>query len=1052
MNVSAFFIKRPVLAFLLFALLTIIGIFGFSQMTIKLFPDVNNPIVVTNVFVPSENAKSLETNVAQKIENKIAGTSELRHIHSNIKNNLVTVIAEYSTKKTQQQALDDVQSAVSQVRSEFPSSAKEPIVNSFDIIPTPLLIYSIQSDTMSVAQLSKYIDEHINKKISSIAGVNSFKRIGGLSREIKVLADPKKLKTYNISIDNLADQINLLQRSFGGGSININGSNSNLKTTQAVENIDNFADLDIILPTGRITKLSKLAKIEDGFKDQTSKALLNGNEGVAFLINRANGYGDYDVGTKVREQIDLLKKENPNLKITEVFERVNNVKQDFNHSMNMLYEGAALAVLVVLLFLGGFTPTIALTISGVIGYFGYYYLLDIIGSTWSMVAVGAILLLPVIIFFDRFRATIVSATALPLSILPAFGGMYLMGISMNIMSTIALSLVVGILVDDAIVEVENIDRHMNEGKTAYQAAMDATDEIGMAVIAITTTLIAVFLPTAFISGMAGAFFYEFGVAASLAIFSSLVVARVVTPTLAAYFLKPSYHKEKDSLLLRAYLVLARIAVRFRWITIILAAGFFYYSLLTLGSLPKALLPATNDSFTMVKVELPLASDLQKTEKLAQQSRDVIKDIADIKNIFTFVGDKGKSKATLFISLKDPENRRVKSEIEQDIRKHLDTIENITYRVSSGNAGDKYELVLAGDDDALLKETSLQIVKEIETIKGLGKVYQHINDEQDEIAININQKKAMQKGVNAMQIAKAIRIATVGDYEMNLPKFNDANEQIPIVVKVAKASQNLKMLKNLMIPSARGMVKISDVADLKVIQSQSEIERYDRERVVKIIVPTLSMELGDVKDSIDNLPTMKNLPKGVKQISMGDAQVMQELGESFAIAMSFAILCIYGVLVLLFNRLLQPITILSALPLAIGGSAFGLVFMDASMSLSAMVGFLMLMGIAVKNSILLVEYAIVFNKNNPTFTKAQAVLDACRKRARPIIMTSIAMGAGMLPIILGLGEGDYSLRQPMAVAVFGGLITSTILSLIVVPAFYTIVEDFSQIVRKTFGKK
>lgn len=1037
MNISAFFIRNPIPGILLFILLSFAGIFGFSQTTVKLFPDIDIPIIVVTVPMPGGSPQQLENEVARKIEDKLASLEGLKHITTTLVDNAATIIAEFVIEKPVQEAQDDVRSAVNEVRGDFPAAAESPIVTQLSINEQPLFIYSISSTALDAVDLSWYVENDLTKALLGIKGVGSVTRIGGVVREVHVELDPNALQAYQTTATEVSNQLRLMQQNFSGGEAELSGLKQPIRTIAAVQDIADLNDLRIPLSNGQIVKLDDIAVISDTFKAQTSKALLNGKEGVAFIIQRSKGYGDIDVGNAVRQQLDDIRAKHPHLTITEVFETMSMVEQDFNGAMTMLAEGAALAVFVVLLFLGGARPTIFFALALGVAY----YVFHSIKADWVIYAVIGIILLPVVVFFNRFRATLVAAMALPLSILPAFAGMYFMDLSINMMVTLALSLVVGILVDDAIVEVENIDRHMHMGRTPLQAAISATDEIGVAVIAITTTLIAVFLPTAFMPGIPGKFFYQFGVTASLAIFSSLLVARIITPILAAYMMRPFKENLHEPFWMKPYLWCAKQAIKWRWLTLLSALGFFFASMTTLQQLAGDFIPPNDASFTMINIELPPGDQLHKTESVAEQVRHAIDDIPHIKKIFSYIGGRDIRKATLYLTFAKRGDRPLKRTIENDIRQRLEQVPGARFSVSSGGNGERYEMILSSSNADDLDQAANAIIEDLRTVKGLGSITNTAGLSRQELIVSPDYTQAAERGVSSAAIAEAIRIATVGDFEGLLPKFNAEQRQIPIIVKLAaQYKADLNILSDLLVMGNKGAVRIGDVATLDIGTGPLEIGRYDRERYIKLDIEIVDGELGEIQKIINELPAVKHLPPSVQQVVSGDAEIMQELGTSFIIAMLIAILCIYFVLILLFGQLSQPLTILMALPLSIGGAVGGLMLVDAGMSLAAMIGFLMLMGIAVKNSILLVEYTIDFRKKNPEISRLKALLNACHKRARPIIMTTIAMGAGMLPLVLGLGEADPSFRRPMAAAVLGGLITSTILSLIVIPAFYTIVED------------
>jgi multidrug efflux pump subunit AcrB len=719
----------------------------------------------------------------------------------------------------------------------------------------------------------------------------------------------------------------------------------------------------------------------------------------------------------VQRALTELKAQHPDLELTQAFDFVTPVQEEYEGSLKLLYEGAILAVIVVWLFL----------------------------RDW--------------------RATLVSAVALPMSVIPAFIGMHLLGFSINVVTLLALSLVIGILVDDAIVEVENIVRHLRMGKTPYEAAMEAADEIGLAVIATTFTLIAVFLPTAFMSGVAGKFFKQFGWTAALAVFASLVVARVLTPMMAAYLLRPIVAQERDPRWLQIYMRCVNWSMRHRVKTMVLGTLFFFGSVALIPLLPTGFIPPDDNSQTQVYLELPPGSTLQQTTGLAEQARAAVMRVKHVKSIYTTIGGGSAGgdpmantgaaetrKATLTVLLDPREDRPRKQGIENEIRRALEPLPGVRTKVGLGGSGEKYVLVLTGEDPQALMTASLAVEKDLRTIPGLGQIASTASLIRPEIAVRPDFARAADLGVTSAAIGETLRIATAGDYDVALPKLNLSQRQIPIVVKLRDdARRDLSLLERLAVPTSTGRtVMLGQVATLELTGGPAVIDRYDRSRNINFEIELSGQPLGDVAEAVQQLPSVRNLPPGVKVVEIGDAEVMGELFASFGLAMLTGVLCIYIVLVLLFKDFLHPVTILSALPLSLGGAFVALLLAQKSFSMPSLIGLIMLMGIATKNSILLVEYAIVARRDHG-MGRFEALLDACHKRARPIIMTTIAMGAGMLPIAIGLGAADPSFRSPMAIAVIGGLFTSTVLSLLVVPVVFEYVDDVEHWTRRKAGQ-
>ena len=1022
MNVSSWSIKNPIPAVMLFVLLTFGGILSFNAMKVQNFPDIDLPTVSVSASLPGAAPAQLETEVARKLENSIATVQGLKHITTKVQDGGVSVIAEFRLEKPVQEAVDDVRSAVARVRSDLPADVRDPVVTKVDLSGQPILAFTISSGRMDAEALSWFVDNTIARKLLAVRGVGAVSRVGGVTREVRVALDASKLQALGASAADISRQLKQVQTESAGGRTDLGGSEQPVRTLATVKSAQELAALELALPDGRKIRLSDMATVSDTVSEPRSAALLDGKPVVGFEVARSRGESEVAVGAAVQSALKELQLQHPDLQLTEAFNFVKPVEEEYDGSMHLLYEGGILAVLVVWLFL----------------------------RDW--------------------RATFVSAVALPLSVIPAFIGMHLLGFSINIISLLALSLVIGILVDDAIVEVENIVRHLRMGKTPYQAAMEAADEIGLAVVATTFTLVAVFLPTAFMSGVAGKFFKQFGWTAALAVVASLVVARVLTPMMAAYILKPIVGDHKEPGWLKVYMRAAAWCLQHRVITMIAATVFFIGSIALIPLLPTGFIPPDDNSQTQVYLELQPGSSLAQTEAAAEQARLLIAKVAHVRSIYTTIGGGTAGadpfagagaaetrKATLTVLLAERGDRPRKQGIENKMRTALEQLPGVRSKVGLGGSGEKYILVLTGEDPLALSAAARAVEKDLRTVPGLGSVASSASLIRPEIAVRPDFARAADLGVTSAAIGETLRIATLGDYDVALPKLNLSERQVPIVVKLADAArQDLSVLERLSVPGAKGPVMLGQVATLSMASGPAIIDRYDRSRNVNFEIELSGLPLGDVTKAVQALPAVKNLPPGVKVVEIGDAEVMGELFASFGLAMLTGVLCIYIVLVLLFKDFLHPVTILAALPLSLGGAFVGLLMADKSFSMPSLIGLIMLMGIATKNSILLVEYAIVARRGHPAtaehpavagMSRMDALLDACHKRARPIIMTTLAMGAGMLPIALGFGAADSSFRSPMAVAVIGGLITSTVLSLLVVPAVFTYMDDLEQFIKR-----
>jgi multidrug efflux pump subunit AcrB len=1007
-NVSAWCIRNPIPSVMLFVMLTLTGLLAFKSMKVQQFPDIDLPTINVTASLPGAAPAQLETEVARKLENAVASLQGVKNIYTKVQDGIAILTVEFRLEKPTQEALDDTRAAVQRIRSDLPAELREPVISKLDLAGTPLLTYTVASERMDEEALSWFVDNQVTKAVLAVRGVGSVARVGGVAREVRIELDPARLLALNASAADISRQLRAMQQEAPGGRADIGGIEQSVRTIGTVKSAEELARLEITLSDGRRIRLDQVASVADTVGERRSAALINGRPAVGFEVVRSRGASETDVADGLQAALEKLRAEHPDIQTTEVFSFVEPTVENFHGSMLLLIEGAVLAVIVV-----------------------WFFLRD-------------------------WRATLVAATALPLSVLPAFAVMhYLFGFSLNVVTLLSLSLVVGILVDDAIVEIENIVRHQRMGKTPYAAAMEAADEIGLAVIATTFTLIAVFLPTAFMAGVPGKFFVQFGWTAAIAVFFSLVVARMLTPMMAAYVLKPPRREHHEPGWMKLYLRWAAWCLKHRIVTMIATAAFFFGSFGLVGLLPTGFIPPDDFGQTQVSLTLPPGSTYQQSLDAAEQARKLVQGHKEVKLVYTTVGGGATGadiwtpggglpdvrKATLTLKLTHRSDRPgiSKQAVESELRRLLEVLPGARVKVGFGQSSEKYVMVLASEDGAALTAHAAKVERELRTIAGIGNVTSSSSLVRPELIVRPDYARAADLGVTSAAIADTLRIATAGDFDQSLPKLNLSQRQVPIVVRLpAQARTDLALLERLPVPGKNGPVPLANVATLAIDSGPAEVDRYNRQRNVNFEIELNQQPLGAVKAAALALPTLANLPPGIIVTEIGDAEAMTELFQSFSLAMLTGVLCIYIVLVLLFKDFVQPVTILGALVLSIPGAFVALFVTHTALSMPSMIGLIMLMGIATKNSILLVDYVIMARRDHH-LSRWDAVLDACHKRARPIVMTTIAMGAGMMPIALGIGV-DPSFRAPMAIVVIGGLITSTFLSLLVIPVLFTYVDD------------
>ena len=1014
MNFSAWAIRRPLPSLMLFFILCVAGLWCFQHLSVARFPDVSLPMTTVSVSQPGASPSQLEAEVTRKVEDAVATIPGIKRVMSSVDEGMSTTMLEFHMDTELSEALDDTRDAVSRIRMDLPQDIQEPVVSKVDI-GGALQTWAVIADHLAPDELSWFVDRDVTRAMYGIPGVAQVKRVGGIDRQVRVDLDPAALQAYGVTAGMVSQQLARFQLEQAGGKVELDGGRQVIRTVGTLATAQELGGYSIALPDGRSVRLSHLATISDGAADTEQLALLDGKPAVAFSVSRTRKASELAVADAVEAAVARLRADNPGIDIRLVTDMVQETRTSYSSSMMMLYEGALLAVLVVWLFL----------------------------RDW--------------------RATWIAAVALPLSIIPTFAVMYLFDFSLNILTLLALAAVVGILVDDAIVEIENIVRHLRMGKTPLEAAREAADEIGMAVIATSVTLAAVFIPVAFMPGIAGKFFREFGWTAATAVLFSLLVARLLTPMMAAYLLKADAREHRQGRVMTWYLGWVDRALRHRGKTLLLALGFFIASMALVPLIPATFIPFSDLGRSNLSIELAPGTSIEHTTTVAERARALVSDIPELAQVYTTVGgvlDNGDPtaspvgevrKALLTLDWGPADEReRDQKVLERLVRERVADLPGARLSFISNEPGEKMQLVLAGDDPQRLGIAAEALERDLRTLPGLGSIQSSAALLRPEIVITPDPARAADLGVATADIAEAARIATSGDYTQRMAKLNLPERQIPIRVGLPQSAlDNPALIGLLRVPARNGAVPLSAVADISVGSGPSTISRYQRQRSVTLTAELNGQPLGEVMATVQKLPSLQQLPDGVQFIAAGDAEVFVEMFTGFALAMLAGIVCIYMVLLLLLNHPMMPLTILTAVPLCAGG-AFGALLLTGNMlSLPALIGLLMLIGIATKNSILLVDYAVIAEDEHG-LSQHDALIDACRKRAQPVIMTTVAMGAGMLPIVLGL-SGDSSVRAPMAVAVIGGLITSTVLSLIVIPAAYTVLDDLGSSLARRLGR-
>jgi len=1011
LNISAWSIRHPLPSVVFSIILLVLGWMSFTKLAVTRLPSADIPVISVAVSQFGAAPAELEAQVTKTIEDGVSGVEGLRHISSSITDGLSVTTIQFALETNTDRALNDIKDAVTRVRANLPQNVNEPLIQRVDVIGLPIVTYAAISPGKTPEQLSYFVDDVVKRALQGVRGVAQVERIGGVEREILVSLDPDRLQAAGLTAVDVSRRLRGTNIDLAGGRAEIGKNDQAIRTLAGAKTLNELAGTMISLPAGGEVRLDDLGTVTDTIADRRTFARFNGEPVVALGIKRSKGASDVVVAAAVEKRIEALKTSYPDVDLKLIDTSVDFTKGNYEAAISTLFEGAILAVIVVFLFL------------------------------------------------RDMRATIIAAVSLPLSIFPAFWAMDLLGFSLNLVSFLAITLSTGILVDDAIVEIENIVRHMRMGKSPYRAALEAADEIGLAVIAISLTIIAIFAPASFMSGIAGQFFKQFGITVSVQVFFSLLAARFVTPVLAAYFLKDHPHEDPPpGRVLRAYTRLVTWSVKHYFITVLVGFGIFAASIWSIKLLPQGFLPAQDTARSLLAMELPPGSQLAFTEKVTEDIVARLRKRPEVKSVFVDGGHVPPGtyevrRAALIINYTPKGDRKItQRELELSIGNELSNVPDIRYWFLDENGLRAISLVVTGPNINIVSNVASELANQMKRIPLIANVISETSLDRPELRIQPRADLAARLGVSTESLSETIRVATIGDVGPALAKFNTGDRQVPIRVQLEDSARaDLQILEQLRVPlgGGRGGVPLSVVADIKFDQGPTSISRYDRERQATVAADLVgTAALGDALTEIYQLPVMKSLPKNVHVNQSGDAESLNELSAGFATAISAGLMMVYAVLVLLFGTFLQPITILFSLPLSIGGAIMALLLTGKQLTTPVWIGILMLMGIVTKNAIMLVEFAVESIRNG--MTREDAIIDAGMKRARPIVMTTIAMAAGMMPSALAFGAGG-EFRSPMALAVIGGLIFSTLLSLIFVPAMFLMMDDVGRLSWR-FGKR
>ncbi|ENV04797.1 efflux RND transporter permease subunit [Acinetobacter sp. NIPH 817] len=1011
-------VKYPVFTIMMMLSLMVLGLASWKRMTVEEFPNVDFPFVVVTTQYAGASPEAVESDITKKLEDQINTISGIKQITSRSSEGFSMIVAEFNLDTSSALAAQDVRDKIAPVTAQFRDEIDTPIVQRYDPSSSPIMSVVFESNSMSLAQLSSYVDKRIVPQLKTVSGVGNVNLLGDAKRQIRIKILPEQLQSYGIGIDQVINTLKNENIEVPAGTLQQKNSELVVQIQSKVIHPLAFGDLVIANKNGSPIFLKQVATIEDTQAELQSSAFYNGRTAVSVDILKSSDANVIQVVDKTYQTLEKLKTQMPaGLNYKVVADSSKGIRASIKDVTRTIIEGAALAVLIVLLFLGS------------------------------------------------FRSTIITGLTLPITLLGTLTFIWAFGFSINMMTLLALSLSIGLLIDDAIVVRENIVRHTELGKDHVTAALEGTKEIGLAVLATTLTIVAVFLPVAFMGGLIGRFFYQFGVTVSTAVLISMFISFTLDPMLSAHWKDPV--KKKDNWLQRffnhisnvldrlthVYEKLLKLALRFRFITVIIAIVSLFAALGLSKLIGTEFVPTPDKGEVRIQFETPVDASLEYTQAKLHQVDQIIRQFPDVVSTYGVVNsevDSGKNHAGLGVTLKPKQERSSDlNTLNNEFRDRLQSVAGI--RVTSVAAaqdsvsgGQKPIMIsIKGSDLNELQKISDRFIAEMEKIKGVVDLESSLKEPKPTLGVHINRVLASDLGLSVSQIANAIRPLIAGDnvttwedrdgenYDVNV-RLNENKRMLPQDV------QNLYLNSNKTNATGQNiLVPLSAVATTEEKLGASQINRRDLEREVLIEANTSGRPSGDIGQDIDKMQKAFKLPAGYTFDTQGANADMAESAGYALTAITLSIVFIYIVLGSQFNSFIHPAAIMTSLPLSLIGVFLALFLFKSTLNLFSIIGIIMLMGLVTKNAILLIDF--IKKAMDQGVSRYDAILQAGKTRLRPILMTTSAMVMGMVPLALGLGEGGEQ-SAPMAHAVIGGVITSTLLTLVVVPVIFTYLDD------------
>ncbi len=1020
MLLSDLSIKQPVFATMMMVGLVVLGIFSYRELTTDLFPNVDLPVVSVRTLYPGVSPETVETEVTKRIEEAVNPIEGIRHITSITSEGFSSVVAEFELGTNIHTAAQDVRSKVSALRRDFPTGVEEPVIERLDPADLPILSLSVVSDQLTPKQLTSLVEKVISKRLENISGVGSLTLVGGQRREIQILLNPERMKAYNLTVPDVVTALQRENLEVPAGKIEHTGMEELVRVDGKFARADGFENLIVKSIRGVPIYLREVAAVVDGHEEQRTLALIDGRRALALEVRKQSGGNTVEVAEAVKEELPILNRE----------------------------------------FAGQARIAVVKDLST--------FIRDSVEDVRTTLILGAIFtVLVVFVFLNSWRSTIITGLTLPVSIISAFIVMNLLGFSLNMLTLMGLSLAVGLLIDDAIVVRENIVRHMQRGLGHLEAARIGTSEIGLAVMATTFSIIAVFVPVAFMKGIIGRFFYEFGITVAFAVLVSLFVSFTLDPMLSSRWYDPAIEEGRRRGLGRILQAFDRqferlhggyektigFSLRHRFSVLLIAFVLFAASLAAFPYLGSTFMPDYDRGEFQVGFKAAPGASLEQTEGIAGDIIGVISSQPGIAYTFTTIGA-GASGAIhegiIYIKL-EPKSARPYSDFQlrSRIRAQLASYSLATTSVEEVNdMGDAkpIQMSVRGSDLVELDRLSAQVAELARSVPGSADVDRSLDRDKPEVKIRIDRKLASDLGIKLDSVAMTLRALLNGEVATQFedPDGDAYDVRVRLAAQERRALEGLndvQILSSNKDAAGRDMlIPVGQVASFERSTSASQIRRYDLIREVRVSANTAGRPMGDVVADIRARGSELDLPPGFEILYTGEAEDMRESFGYIYDALILAVVFIYLILASQFGSFTHPLAIMLSLPLSLIGVVGMLLATGDTLNIMSMIGLILLMGLVTKNAILLIDYANKLRRGG--MARDAALRKAGNTRLRPIVMTTLAMIFGMLPLALEIGAGS-EFRAPMARAVIGGLITSTLLTLLAVPVVYSLLDDLTR---------